>query len=31
MRNYVLYPTPLIAIKMLDKEKVAVDTVFGLP
>jgi len=31
MRNYVLYLTPLIAIKMSDKEEVVVDTVFCLP
>ena len=31
MGNYVLYPTPLIAIEMSDKEAAIVDTVFYLP
>ena len=31
MQNYVLYPTPLIAIKILDKEGAVVDTVFCPP
>ena len=28
MQNQVLYPTPLIALEMLDKEGATVDTVF---
>ena len=28
IQNYVHYLTPLIALKMLDKERAAVDTVF---
>ena len=31
MWNYVLYPTPLIAIGMSNKEGAAVDTIFSLP
>ena len=31
MQNYVLYLTPLLAIKMSNKEGVTVDTVFYLP
>jgi len=31
MWNHVLYPTPLIAIEMLDKEGVVVDTIFCPP
>ena len=31
MWNYVIYPTPFIAIEMLDKEGVAIDTIFCPP
>ena len=31
MQNQVLYPTPLIALEMLDKEGATVDTVFCPP
>ena len=28
MQNYILYPTPFIPIKMPDKERAAIDTIF---
>ena len=31
IQNHVLYPTPLIALEVSNKEGVAVDTVFCLP
>ena len=31
MRNHVLYPTPLIAFEVLDKEGATVGTIFCLP
>ena len=31
MQNYILYPTPLVALEISDKERVIVDTVFCLP
>ena len=31
MQNHVLYPTPLIALEMLDKEGAVVDTAFCPP
>lgn len=31
MRNYIIYPTPLIVIEMLEKEGVDVDSIFCPP